>query len=187
MRQIELKSDREKKKKRNQIIVSIVLVFIMFFSVLGYSFQSQENSKDKKINYNGFEFNNQNGYWVLKDSSFVFKYNPLQIEESNSELKKLDNYLNKPLYIFSENQEAELEIYTNLRSVVQRIQYACLGNETCSENLPVKTCDDNFVIIKEAEKNEILQEENCVFINGDYENLTQLTDEFLFKIIGIRE
>ena len=34
-------------------------------------------------------------------------------------------------------------------------------------------------------KANIYQQENCVFIEGPRENLTQITDEFLFKITGI--
>jgi len=192
MRKITSKYKEDKKKKRNGIIVGVILIGVMFLGIFGYSFQGKNDEEDnaKKINYNGFEFVEQNGFWFtnIGNSQFVFRYNPQQVEEITSELKYLDNYYGKPLYISSENSEAELEIYRNLfyqNQIVQRMQSACL-EEACDGNLPVKTCEDNFIIIKENNTNEIIQEENCVFIKGRQENLTKITDEFLFKILGIR-
>ena len=187
MRKIISKYAKKKKDRSKQLIIAIGLVVIMFFSVLGYSF-SGRGGEDKKISYNGFEFVNQDDFWILNmgDLNFIFKYNPYQVENMSGKLKYLNNYYNKPLYIFSESNEAELEIYNNLDQIILRRQYACLEEE-CNENWPVKTCADNFIIIKENNISKIVQEENCVFIQGPPENLTKLTDEFLFKILGIKE
>ena len=38
----------------------------------------------------------------------------------------------------------------------------------------------------ENSKTEIVQNNNCVFIHGSAENLIKLTDQFLFKIMGIK-
>ena len=190
IRKIISKDTEEKRRKRNGWIIGIILIAVMLFSVLGYSFGSGDENSSTKINYNGFEFLKQNDFWVLeKDSSyFIFTYNPEQVEKINSNLKPLESYKGKPLYIFSEDSEAELEIYRNLfyqNQIVQRFQEACPEGEKCEGNIPVKTCEDNFIIIKESEKNEIIQEKNCVFIRGEIENLTKSSDEFLFKILGI--
>jgi len=193
MRRIISKHKIDKKKRRNQFIVSGILVFIMFFSVLGYSFGGRENGNIKKINYNGFEFVNQNDFWVLniKGFNFIFRHNPQEVEKIYSNLNSLDNYLGEPLYIYSENNEAELEIYKNFdprfNSIVQRIQPACFLAEECEENWPIKTCEDNFIIIKESNITKIIQDKNCVFIESQKENLTRITDEFLFKILGIEQ
>lgn len=164
-------------------------MFVMLFSILGYSFQGEKIENSKKLNYNDFEFIEQNGFWFtnIKSFQFVFKYNPEQVEEINSELKSLENYYNQPLYISSEDSGAELEIYRNLfyqNQIVQRMQPACL--EECEEDLPIKSCRDNFIIIKESEYVNIIQNESCVFIEGPQENLTMLADEFLFNILEIR-
>lgn len=187
MRRITSKKNSEKRK---QIIVGLVLVFIMFGSVFGIivnSFGKQEEIK--KINYNGFEFVNQNDYWFtsIGGMNFVFKHNPQQVEKVNSMINPVGNYYNKPLYVFSENSVAEMEVYRNLNQIVQRIQPACFDEDECEENLPIKTCEDNFIIIKESEVAEISQNENCVFISGPQEELTKLTDGFLFKVLGIEQ
>jgi len=196
MRKIISQKEKNRKKRTTQYIVGGVLIFIMLFSSLGYSFMggSQIEEQTEKINYNGFEFVKQNGLWILynEDSSFVFRYNPKEVKNSGRidyGLKTIENYVNKPLYFSSENREAESEIYGNLQSYIQRVQYACTENEeNCSESLPVKTCDDNFIIIKNSNVSEITQDKNCVFIYGDSEeSLIKLSDEFLFKILKIEQ
>ena len=192
MRKITSKYKEGKKKKLNGMIIGIILISIMFLGIFGYALQGNDNDEEdtKKINYNGFEFIEQNGYWFtnIGNSQFVFRYNPEQVERVYSELNPLDNYYGEILYISSENSEAELEIYRNLfyqNQIVQRIQPACFEEE-CEGNLPTKTCEDNFIIIKESNNSEIIQDDNCVFIKGKQENLTKMTDEFLFKIIEIQ-
>ena len=68
------------------------------------------------------------------------------------------------------------------------MQRACPEDVICEsgEDLPVKTCSDNFIIIKESNTSSIRQENNCVFIEGQKEELTALADQFLFKTFGIR-
>lgn len=188
MRRIGSAEEEASKRKRNQIIVGIVLIVVMLFSVLGYSFQGGDSStKDKKIIYNGFEFIEQNNFWLssIGNIQFSFKYNPKQVEKISSDIKTLDNYYNKPLYISSENIEAESEVYRNLVQVVQRVQEACLENEKCTGDLPYKTCKDNLIVIKESGSNSIRQEDNCVFIDGKKDDLVKLADEFLFKILDV--
>jgi len=197
MKRITSKKDREKRQKLNQFIIGGVLIFIMFASVFGIIVNSfgEEDSELKKINYNGFEFMNQNDFWILEleGFQFIFKNNPEQIElnESiniSSEINSLNSYLGKPLYVFSEDNNAKWEIYKNLdpraNRIVQRMQDACFEEE-CGENLPNKTCENNFIIIKESNNSKIIQEDNCVFIEGKKENLIKLTDKYLFKMLGV--
>ena len=188
MRRIISKANQKKKQRRNQIIISGILIFVMFFSVLGYGFLGRDNQSSNKLDYNGYEFIKQNEIWYLElgDFDFAFKNNPQEVEEITSQLKPLDNYLDKPLYIYSENKETEIEIYMNLQQIAQRIQYACLNEDECEGDLPIKTCEENFIIIQKDEINEIVQENNCVFIRGKTEKLLELSDEFLFNILEIR-
>ena len=100
----------------------------------------------------------------------------------------MNNYASQPVYISSQSQDSETELYRNLDQVTLRRQYACLENETCADSsLPVKTCDDNFIIIEQSNNSEITQQKNCVIIKGKIEDLPKITDEFLFKILGIEK
>ena len=192
MRKIISKEAEEKKRKKNQLLIGIVLIVVMVFSVLGYSLSSFGNtSSSSTINYNGFKFTQTSNVWTLNTGgyAFSFNYNPYQTEKINSALNLLSSYQGKPLYIFSENNDAEIEIYKNLfyqNQIGQRMQDACIEGEKCNGDYPIKTCQDNFIIIKESNSSSIKQQDNCVFIEGNKENLTKLSDSFLFKIIGIQ-
>jgi len=200
MRKIKTKSDEIKKQKRNQLIIGIILVFVMLGSVFGVIVNSfGQDSGNQRVVYNGILFNEQNGFWIVEKDNFnlVFKNNPEQVENINAELKPIENYYGKPLYIYSENSEAELEIYRNLfyqNNIVQRMQPACLNKNNslnlsldCGSELPIKSCENNFLIIVEGESNRIIQKDSCVLIESPTENLTKATDEFLFNLFGIRQ
>jgi len=182
MRKITSKQDEEKKARRNRIILSLFLVFIMFFSVIEYSFLSNPstqntNNQTNSATYNGFKFTPQNGYWILnKDgTNFIFRYNPNQISAINLNASKLDAYQNKILYIKTGNLEAESEIRTNLAVFTSGVII------TDNEN-----CKDNTIIIESKNESKIYQKENCVYIQGNGSELVKLADEFLFKILNIR-
>jgi len=192
MRRIEIKEQEDKKKKRNQLIVGLILVVLMFVSVAGYAFVgngSENKINSNKIVYNGFDFYNQNDFWILnnKNPQLIFKYNPEQTKNISVNVNQINDYYNKPLYIFSEDVEAELEIYKNLQGYSQRIQRACVEGNLCNSDIPIKTCEDNFIIIKKSETTNILQDNNCVIIEGAAENLTMIADEFLFRLFKIKQ
>lgn len=190
MRRIISKEQNAKKRKRNQLILAGFLILIMFGSVFGIIVNSFGNQTSvKKIEYNGYEFVMENGFWTTKigDYTFEFKYSPEQVEKISSTVDYSNKYKDKPLYIFSENYVADVEIYRNLGQIVQRFQGACLNETGCKENYPIRNCSNNFIIIRQANESRIMQEENCVFIEGNYENLTSLTDAFLFKIFNIEK
>ncbi len=184
------KRKAEKKQKRNQLVVGIVMILLLSMGIFGYAFGGGDSKKNKII-YNGHEFVEEDGYWVIDvgDFEFSFRYNPNEVEEIDSDLHLFGAYSGKPLYIFSGDIESSSEIYRNLvdqNQIVPRMQLACLEGETCdNEELAVKTCEDNFIIIKEAEITEVRQEDNCVFIEGKLEELARVTDGFLLKIIGL--
>ncbi|MEK6875226.1 MAG: hypothetical protein AABX30_00925 [Nanoarchaeota archaeon] len=193
IRKIASKDDEERKKKRNQWIVGIILLVIMVLSTVGYSFSGGErnNNNPGKINYNGFIFQKSGDLWYLdiNKNQFTFQYNPKETENiEQDKLKKLNDYSNKPLYIYSENELATQEIYKNIGNFVQRMQPACLDKQSCNEDYPIKDCSNNFIIIKSAENSSssIKQNGSCVYIQSSEENIIKTSDEFLFNIIGVK-
>jgi hypothetical protein len=191
MRHIGSKRKQEKKQKRNQLILGLALALILFASIFGYGFRGGSIKKEI-VTYNEYEFVEKNGFWFveIEGFEFSFRYNPNEVEQINSSLNFLDNYYGKPLYISSKDIESESEIYRNLiyqNSIAQRMQLACLEGEECAdEELAVKTCEDNFILIRESNITEVIQEDNCVFIQGKIEDLAKITDGFLLKIIGVQ-
>jgi hypothetical protein len=191
MRHLGSKRKQEKKKKRNQLILGIAMALILFASIFGYAFGGGGTEKNT-ITYNGYEFVEENGFWFVEivGFEFSFRYNPNEAEQINSSLNFLESYYEKPLYISSDDIESGSEIYRNLKdqnSIIERMVLACLEGEECvNEELVTKTCEDNFIIIKEAETTEVVQQDNCVFIRGKIEDLARITDGFLLRIIGVQ-
>lgn len=182
MKGILSKHDSEKKAKRNRIILGLFLVFIMFFSVAEVALFGQdpgESTLPETTNtntYNGFEFLEQNGYWILNSEkgSFIFSYNPNEVQRINSIVNPLENYKGKILYLVSNNTATSSEIRVNLAQFTSGIL------ETEVEN-----CRQNTIIIREGNENKITQKENCVYIEGKKEDLMKTADEFLFKLLKI--
>jgi len=184
----------EKKKdnsKRNQLFLALFLIGIMIFGTVGYSFMSGGENGEEEIEtkvYSGMKFTKYNNYWNLeKDGlSLAFSVFPSSNQTINSQVKNYLVYDSEPLYIYSEDYSSTSEIYNNFNQIAQRIQLACYEKD-CGENLPIKDCLSNFIIIKESNITNISQQENCVFIEGKSEELLNLTDEFLFKTFKIKE
>lgn len=195
MRKITSKAEERKKQKRNQAIVAIIMVSLMMFSILGIvvtSFGNQSNSQREK--YNGLTFINNNGFWYLElsETQIPFQYFPTETDSINIEtignLNLLEDYYNQPLFIYYEDYNSASEVYGSLGRYTTRVQTACQGEETClNPEDPIKDCSDNFILIKESNQSSITQEENCVYIEGKREDLVMITDEFLFRVMGIKD
>ncbi|HOW37136.1 MAG TPA: hypothetical protein PLK34_02720 [Candidatus Pacearchaeota archaeon] len=203
MRKIVSVREVEKRSKRNQLIVGIILVSLLLFSVLGYAFQGRDNSDNSseqeensgKFTYNGFEFTYQNGFWATDylESFLLFAYSPTEgqligFQEMN---KSLEDYSGKTVYIYSNNLNntaAETELKMNLLAITKDVTEVCLQGEVCEdENLPIKTCEDNVIIIRESSEQKLDYNQNCVIISGKQESLIRLVDEFLFKLFKIKQ
>jgi hypothetical protein len=179
-------------KKRNQLLLGLFLVFVMFgsvFAIVVNSFGMENNNLNNQISYNNYNFFKNENYWITQklDNYFLFKFLPNETNVENfTNLSLLNNYYEKPLYINSENIEAKDIIKINLIEIVQRVQDACEINKTCNGNYPIKDCSNNFIIIKESNKTSIEQKENCVYINSPKDSIYSTTEEFLYKILEIK-
>jgi len=194
MRQIISRDEKDRKVRRNQLIIGIILIGIMTFGTVGYAFSDRSDGNSEKIEYNGIEFaKDGSDYWnfALNGNNFITKYNPKEVENITfSSYLSINSYTNKPLYLVSDFNEPNYEISRNLNPFVLRMQNSCISGDNCTGNLPVKNCsEDNVIIIKEtnneSQKEKIYQQENCAFITASSENQTRYVDAFLFKILGI--
>jgi len=192
MQKIKTKAEIERQSKRNQLIIGILLILLMMFSTLGYALSGKDDSTGtQKIDYKGIEFVKDSDYWFfnLQGSDFVVRHNPEEIENiSFSGLLSLNDYSNQPLY-FVGSGDAVFEIRRNLDRFVLRMQEACLPEQNCTGDLPIKNCSaDNMIIVREPLEEElesIYQENNCVYIVSEYSNQSMYADAFLFDILGV--
>lgn len=190
MRKITSKSVQKKQEKRNQLIVGSILIFIMLgstFGILANSFGTED--LQKKVKINGHIFLESNGFWItsIDQRTFALKTNPSEIKSLPGDLLSTSQFYGNPLYIYSENSDATEEIIRNFESIALRINFACPENFSCEENIPTKSCKDNFIIIQENLENKITQKQNCIFIEGKMKNLVENSDDFLLKFLEIKE
>lgn len=192
IKRIETEKDKSQREKKRRLILSVVLIIVMFGSVFGIvvgTFQGVSNGSN--IEYNGFIFLNENGFYSTQvgNSKYYFSNNPKDIEKVYAQItlqKSLSDYYNKTLYISSEDYEVISEIQGNFYQYTFGIYEACKEGEECyDETLQKKTCLDNLIIIKKAEENRIYESSGCVYIEGKEKDILTLTDKFMFQVIGI--
>lgn len=195
MRKIVSKQEAEKKKRKNQFIVGGVLIFVMFMSVMGYAFQNSalggssgsSTNSNQTVNYDGVNFVNQNGFWVLQSGNvrLAFTYNPSEIPASNLTglTKIIQDFSGKPLYIYSNDSTAKSELEFNMKNFASSIQE---GNLTSSGLGP--DCSFNSIIIENTNNETgVKEKQNCIIISGQGEELIKTIDNLLFKLLGIRQ
>lgn len=186
------KKDEEKRQKKNQMIIGITLTLLMIFSVFGIIVNSMGTTEEgETLNYRGLELIDQGSHYQLTigDYQFYLSENPNTLPKLDYDMNittTITKYASAPLYIDSTNYQASREIVQNIQGYALRIQEACINEEDCpSEDVPIKTCDDNVIVIRESEENRIYEEQSCVYIEGREEDLLKLTDTFILKILGI--
>lgn len=184
MRKIISVHEDEKKKRKNQFIIGGILIFIIVSSLLGYAFQNQDatgsSSSNSTLDYNGITFTNQNGFWAVNygNQRIAFTYHPSQIPAVDliNLTKSINDFSNKSIYINSYDINAETEMKMDLYPFASEIKDAQLPAD----------CNNNFIIIQNGSLG-IRQQQNCIFISGQGEDLIKLEDNILFKIFGIRQ
>ncbi|MAG28235.1 hypothetical protein CMI47_22145 [Candidatus Pacearchaeota archaeon] len=185
MRRLGSEAEIERRRKRNVLAVSLVMLFLLVMSSVGFAFLSgpgQDGTNADAVG-NADGIYNVGNKWALdvgENQRVYFLNSPEEVLDIETESYfTLQDYHGQDVYIVSENSEATQEIAGVLGLYVTRMQEACYG--TCEADLPEKTCDDNLIIFNEAEEDMIYQEDNCVFIDGDL----KAVDAFLYKILGV--
>jgi len=184
MRNLLEQEKHEKKKQRNIVVGGIILIALMLFSTLGYAFINQEKENQNEVSYLGKTFYLSNGYWISQFNSFIFYSSvyPKNLTQINSSLKGINEYLNQPVYVYSEEENSRFSVYKNLNEIATRIQDACI-KEPCEGDLPLKNCaDSKMFIIKESNETKVYQASGCVYIEGQQEELNSLTNSAIFKV-----
>ncbi len=182
MRKIKSQAEIDKKKKRNQIIIGVILVGLMMFSTIGYSLMDKGGSTTKTVKYAGLNFISTNGIWTIEGTQMYFNHLPTELGNVSIEGNySLESYSNQTLYFVNYSGAGELLI-NNLQGKIARYQEACLDS-ACGQDLPVKNCSKDLVIVfSSSTENRVYQKDKCVFIGGDY---TQGVDAFVYKLFGI--
>jgi hypothetical protein len=170
--------------KRNKIILGVVLVFLLVFSTLGYSLMSSDSESSLKVNERGLDFFKVNGLWktVIEEQVFAFSYLPSEVENVEIEgIYDIGAYSNQILYFVTFN-EAAPEILNNIQRFIVRYQEACVEQENCGEDLPLKDCSNNIIIYEAGNDTKVYKNESCVYLVGD---ALKAADAFLYETLHI--
>ncbi len=183
MRKLETDFEREKRGKRNRLILGIMLVILMLGSTAGYAFSLiGGDDTGNQVKSPGEPYYDGSSWIVEKNGNvFSFQYGPDEVKDVVIDVNLvLSDYAGKPVYIVGENNEIAGEISRFMQYYASRIQKACYG--PCDvPDLPEKTCSDNLIIWNDSDANSVRQEEKCIFIEGD----VRAADAFLYRLLGI--
>ena len=188
-------ADVERARKKNNIILGVVMIVLLVGSSLGYSLMSADGGGKNSVSENGFDFVRDAGVWKLDIGGDVFGFKYLPSEVSDIDLNfsaQFGMYSGQPLY-FVNPGEGVSEILANFDRYILRYQEVCFAsngmtsagpaNESvCEGDLPVKDCGSNLIVFEEGNETRVYGEDNCVFIVGD---TLRGSDAFLYEVLGI--
>lgn len=183
MRPIEAQEIRNKRIKRNQLLIGIVLIGLMVLSSAGYalvnSFSSSTQTEQSKygLSYTG-------SYWtgVVAGNNITLTLDPDEAATIPVDLGgiTLSSYDSQTLYVASDGPFSFNQIAINLGPFVSSVREACFG--PCEKNLPEKSCNDSLIVINSsATESKVYRKENCLFIDGNSDS----TEAMLYHILGV--
>lgn len=187
IRKIRTQESIDKEKKRNQLIVGIVMTVLIVLSSAGYAIMSREDSTNKiqKTTYGNLIFVQNAGYWQTKMGNKVLYFSNLPQNVSNIAVSSnitLNNYVGKNVYVVNPNP-AFASISSALEGIALRIQEACIDEKDCIErNLPMKNCTSYLIVYEPSENSSIEMKENCVYLKGDF---FASSDKFVYRLFNI--
>ena len=178
MKRIQTQEDLEKKRKRNTFILSILMLFILVSSTLGFAFLINPPDSNSNQPQPLPEDSSQQGTRV------TYQGNSFALQTSREEIDKVPvmlnftatDFANKILYLDVKDRLFLQEIGSTLGRISSRIQEACYG--ACELNLPEKNCTEQIIVWHDSEQNKVFQQDKCVFIEGDMKAL----DAFLYHV-----
>lgn len=178
MKKILTKEEKERIKKRNMLILGIVLVFLLIIAPFGYSFFSNDNidsgPRIEKRSSRGLDFQRVENFWISEINFYehAFFYLPEELDDVEVNLSlNINELASQPLYLVSSGGAKNIVAYNLVNpEYVLRVNDACVEGIECEDvDLPVKDCEnDNIIIFLESDKKtRIYQENKCVYVEGD--------------------
>ncbi len=190
LKRIESREEIEKRNARKQMAAGIILVAIMVISTAGYAIV--DRTKEQAILYKGNKFLRAGSGWQLSNSFITTRFLPSEVDEIQCNcISSAQEFADRQIYLvaFTDSERiAADEVLRNLQFL--RVQRACLQeeqNNTGCEELPLKSCDDDTLLIIKTVKNTtmVYEEGKCILIEAPSENLTMAADRLVFSLYKI--
>jgi len=214
MRKIKTMADIERVRRRNNIILGIVMIVLLIGSSLGYSLMSADSKSKNIVNEEGFDFVRDGGMWKLMIGDEVLSFRNLPSEVSDIEVNldaQLGMYNGQPLY-FVNPGEGVNEILGNVGRYILRYQESCIQGNSDDENQYIEAEGLNDSLDNHTESEDLANDIICkgdlpvkdcssnliVFETGDNTRIysegncvfivgdvIRGSDAFLYKLFGV--
>lgn len=184
MRPIETEEVRQRRKKRNQLLIGIVLIGLMVLSSAGYALINSFTGTSNGVQQTKYGLTYDGSYWAGTVQGYPVSLTLDPDEAANISVAlsgiTLSTYMSQVVYISSDDPFSVSQIASNLGSFTAGVREACFGS--CDKNLPEKTCADNLIVINStATYPSVYRRDKCIFIDGNSDS----TEAFLYRILGL--
>ncbi|UCD20649.1 MAG: hypothetical protein JSW08_02640 [archaeon] len=202
MKPLESQERRDNKLKKRNMALGIIIAVVLVAGTVGWALSGGTTEKSEE--YNGFTFVQVQNYWqtIVKlfgqDFPLHTTFLPKEVENITGNTIGLTyvGFVNKNLYILANSgneRQAANDILVNFQNLVNRIQFACLEEDSedsfCADK-PIKSCEDvseesAIIVIKDSESTSLKYENGCLTIEGSNPNLKKATDKALFVMFEV--
>ena len=170
----------------------VLLLFV--FSTLGFVMQRSSNETRKSFEYNGLKLFQQDGKWVLvlDNRVYFFRYFPAELENMTGDFSL--NLSQKMYFVYNSSDDVDFSgEMTRLGSLLAkkgvRLVKACVSEEYCPEDLPIRPCNNETVpriFFKLGNTTQAYDDQNCKVLeaNSTFE-MDKAIDRVYYQLIGV--
>ena len=186
--------------RKQQILLSVVIAFIMVSSVIGFMFGREEQNT---VEYNKIKFYQKNFLWATKinGQEVVFHNFPTAVEYLNisddiyTKIKstlEIDSTYDQNNSYVEEIAGIQYELEMVLNNFFNIYLRKGLTDEN-KYNLPMITCDDATPVVpvlyfKTGNRTEVYLENNCIIAEAkNGVDLLKIKDRIILGLLGIME
>lgn len=180
MRALETQETLEKRRQRNQIILSVAMIVILLGSTAGYAISLITDSESDREFITVPYFNGNAWIVPAEGLQFVLQSSPEEARNVSVDGSfSLAQYRGQAVYVAADSEAIQQELAGVFNAFAQRLQRACYG--TCDNTaLPEKDCTSPLIVWTPGETSRVYANASCVFIEGDY----TAVDAFLYQLLG---
>ena len=181
------------KQKTVKIIWAVFILVIMVSSVIGFMYQPENTNEvnDGSVNYNGFKFINNNGYWVLEKDGQSYYFTNLPDDVKSIEIPQIsiNNQKQYFLYDYKDLQNnlgivsGKLRLVLNNKGVT--VVDACIKEENCPNDWPVKDCTNDGFYFKIRNQSRVYKDDKCYVLEGSLTDINKEVDKINYIILGV--
>jgi hypothetical protein len=201
-------ANEEKRRKRNFVLISLFIIFILVFSTLGFVMNQNTNSngsvKEFGLTFNQINTQDEGYQWTTKINKTQYNFATLPSQSKsyafdNSSIPLIRNAYGLIFSIDTSNNDSKysylLEI-GKLKDAFQKNMQVAYGVTNPSDVFPKFTsgigCGNSTtvfpVMVFSASSNEtgVFMENNCIHLKAqsDFEML-QVIDGFAYRVLGV--